>query len=76
MQNFLALGAPPPDPVPLAAGGPTSRPQNSPPLRISGYVPGHLYQLSLSTARLPVPYQWKQALLIQSYSNSQKGYLG
>ena len=28
MQNFWALGAPPPDP------------QNSPPLRISGYAPG------------------------------------
>ena len=28
MQNFRTLGAPPPDP------------QNSPPLRISGYTPG------------------------------------
>ena len=30
MQNFRALGAPPPDP------------QDSPPLRISGYAPGYV----------------------------------
>ena len=29
MQNFRALGAPPPDPVPLAGGGFAQKPQNS-----------------------------------------------
>ena len=37
MQTFRAL---PPDPHwPLAAGGCAPDPQNSPPLRISGYAP-------------------------------------
>ena len=53
MQNFRVLGAPPPDPVPPAAGGlapkpPASggwglRPQTptaAPPLRISSYASG------------------------------------
>ena len=47
MQNFRALGAPPPDPHacsgwglwPPVAGGFAPGPPNSPPLRISGYVP-------------------------------------
>ena len=42
MQNFCALGAPPPDPHwPPAAGGSAPRPPKQPPLlRISGYAPG------------------------------------
>ena len=72
MQNFRALGAPPPDlrvsggwglpPKPPASGGWGLRPQtpidyfpqNSPPLRISGYatVICYLYMLLLSLARL------------------------
>ena len=42
MQNFRALGAPPPDLQPLASGGWGLRPQTHkqpPPLRISGYAP-------------------------------------
>ena len=57
MQNFQALGAPPPDP--RASGGwglcpqtpslgqlgaSPPDPQNSPPLRISGYALGNLYR--------------------------------
>ena len=41
MQNFQALGAPPPDP--RASGGWGLRPPKQPPqLRISGYVPATL----------------------------------
>ena len=40
MQKIPALGAPPPDP------------QNSPPLRISGYVPGRGYSVCLITNHL------------------------
>ena len=57
MQNFRALGAPPPDPrasgswglcprPPLASGGWGLRPQipqTAPPLRISGYAPAYTY---------------------------------
>ena len=43
MQNFRALGAPPSDPHLPAAGASAPDPQNSPPLRISGYAPE--YQL-------------------------------
>ena len=48
MQNFLGLGAPPPDPQPqLASGGWRLRPQTQklapPPLRISGYAPGSIF---------------------------------
>ena len=53
MQNFRALGAPPPDPQPPAAVGFAPRPplasggwglrpqtpQSAPPLQISGYAP-------------------------------------
>ena len=42
MQNFQALGAPPPDP--RASGGwglCPQTPKTAPPLRISGYAPGH-----------------------------------
>ena len=55
MQNFRVLGAPPPDPhasggwdifphTPIGRrrpGAPPPHPQNSPPLRISGYAPGN-----------------------------------
>ena len=42
MQNFQALGAPPPDPVPPTAEGFALRPpKQSPPLQISGYAPGN-----------------------------------
>ena len=41
--NLWRLGASPPDPHwPLAAEGPPPRPQNSPPLQISGYAPGYI----------------------------------
>ena len=43
MQNFRALGAPPPDP--RASGGwglCPQTPNTAPPLRISGYAPEHL----------------------------------
>ena len=44
MQNFQALGAPPPDP--RASGGwglCPQTPKTAPPLRISGYAPAHFY---------------------------------
>ena len=44
MQNFRELGASPPDPHwPPAAEGSAPRPPQTapPPLRISGYAPGH-----------------------------------
>ena len=44
MQNFRALGAPPPDP--RASGGWGLRPpapKLDPPLRISGYAPGSIF---------------------------------
>ena len=50
MQNFRALGAPPPDPVPPAAGGSALDPPNSPPpLRISYYAPAYNAQLNNQT---------------------------
>ena len=43
MQNFRALGTPPPDPVPPAAGGSAPRTQKlAPLLRISGYALGSI----------------------------------
>ena len=45
MQNFRALGAPPPYPLPPAAGGFAPRPPKpAPPLRISGYAPANVYR--------------------------------
>ena len=44
MQNFRALGAPPPNPVPPAAESEAPKsPKQPPPLRISGYAPGAAY---------------------------------
>ena len=37
MQNFRALGAPPPAPIGI------QRLETSPPLRISGYAPGSIF---------------------------------
>ena len=39
MQAFGALGAPPPDPRASGGWGLPPDPENSPPLRISGYAP-------------------------------------
>ena len=54
MQNFRALGAPPPDP--RASGGCGLRPQTpqtASPLRISGYAPGQdTCEILISAAEL------------------------
>ena len=51
MQNFRALGAPPPDP------------QDSPPLRISGYAPGCAFE-----RRSPLEFGEKSApVLVKTF---------